>query len=545
VLAVQGTVPGAEATVVWRGERFDQAYQPAWSPDGGRIAFSAWLRNGFRDILVIDLATGAIDSITSDRAVDMEPAWSKDGRYLYFDSDRTGISNIYAFDTRDRSLWQVTNVLGGAFAPSPSPDGKRLAFEAAVPEGGYDVYELMLDPSTWQPARPYLDDKPPPRIIHDHESPVSAPRPYRPLETLAPQTWTGTLNVGSVTSGSLQTGGSDALGLHSYSLALSSDTDKQAANIGASYSYTGWRPSIQLAGARTLLDRGGFRIDGKNDLFSEEDWSGTLSIGLPFESRPGTTWTFSANYNFDWFRMVNGPTIRPDPNQLVPITPTTNYTQAGVSTRVAYSHVHATTFGYGPVDGWDASVAFRLDNPAFGSTYRNFTLSYGLDWYQKLWGATPTLSLRLLGSWRAGDLVRPGGFSLGGVPAQDIVDSIINSVRTSPTGYLRGYKNRVIAGNQFHLANTEYRQELWVIERGLATLPIYIRRLNLAVLNDTGIAFDGPFDAGKDLRTSVGAALRLDAFFGSFVPGTFEIGYARGLMHDGIDETWFLLTGSL
>ncbi|HET9620498.1 MAG TPA: hypothetical protein VFP84_03950 [Kofleriaceae bacterium] len=545
VLAVQGVAPGAAPRVVWRGERFDQAYQPAWSPDGTQIAFSAWLRNGYRDILVIDVATGAVDSITSDRAIDMEPAWSPDGRYLYFDSDRTGISNIYAFDTRDRSLWQVSNVLGGAFAPAPSPDGRRLAFEAAVPEGGYDLYELALAPQTWSPARPYLDDKPAPRVIRDHEAAVSAPRPYRALETLAPQTWTGSLNLGSTTSASLQTGGSDAFGLHSYALALSTDSDKAAANIGASYSYTGWRPSIRFAGARTLLDRGGIRLDGKTALFTEEDWSGTLSVGLPFESRPGEIWTFSANYDLDWFRMVHGPVIKPDPNQRVPIVPLTNYTQAGVSTRVAYSHVHATTFGYGPIEGWDASVSFRLDNPAFGATYRAMTLSYGLDWYQKLWGDTPALALRLIGSFRAGDLVRPGGFGLGGVPAQDIVMSIINSTRTSPTGYLRGYPTRVIFGNQFHLANAEYRQTLWNIERGIATLPVYVRRLNLALLSDTGVAFDGPFERANDLKTSAGAALRLDTFFGSFVPGTFEIGYSRGLMKGGIDETWFLLTGSL
>ena len=52
-------------------------------------------------------------------------------------------------------------------------------------------------------------------------------------------------------------------------------------------------------------------------------------------------------------------------------------------------------------------------------------------------------------------------------------------------------------------------------------------------------------DTSQDLRWSVGGALRLDAYFGYYVPGTFEIGYAHGLIQGGIDETWFLLTGSL
>src|SRR5699024_6703714 len=129
VLAVMDAAPHATDEVVWRGQRFDQAYQPAWSPDGTRIAFSAWKKGGFRDILVVDVASGAVEEITHDRAIDMNPAWSADGRVLYFDSDRTGIANVYAWDTTERALYQVTNVLGGAYRPHPSPDGTRLVFD--------------------------------------------------------------------------------------------------------------------------------------------------------------------------------------------------------------------------------------------------------------------------------------------------------------------------------------------------------------------------------------------------------------------------------
>jgi hypothetical protein len=545
VLAVQATVPDAPAQVVWRGARFDQAYQPSWSPDGARIAFSAWRAGGFRDILIVELASGAVEMVTCDRAIDRAPSWSSDGRYVYFDSDRTGISNIYAYDTRDRSFWQVTNVLGGAFQAAPSPDGTRLAFQAAVPSGGFDLYEVKLDRSTWLAARDYLDDKPPPVVVRDSEAKVTAPRPYRALETLAPQSWTGTFNYGTTSTATLQTGGADTAGLHSYSLALSTDSDKGAMNIGAAYGYGGLRPRLRIAGARTLLDRSGFRIDGKNTIYTEEAWGGTLSLGIPFESRPGVSWTFSVDYDIDWFRLVKPPTFVLDPNQRVPSAPPSDYAQAGVGTRLAFSKVRSTTFGYGAQYGWDAAVSLRLDHPAIGATYRNVTVSYALDAFQRLWGTTPTLSVRLVGSLRAGDLVRQGGFGLGGVPPQDVVMSIVNSTRSSPSGYLRGYPSRVIAGNQYHLLNLEYRQQLWQIERGLQTLPIYLRRVNLAVLGDAGTAFDGPFEQAKDLRVSVGGALRIDVFFGYYVPGTFEIGYARGLSDGGIDETWFLLTGSL
>ena len=545
VLAVQDLVPDAAPQVVWRGARFDQAYQPAWSPDGTRIAFSAWQTGGMRDILIVELASGQATSVTHDRAIDMAPAWSRDGRYVFFDSDRTGISNIYAYDTQAHATWQVTNVLGGAFQAAPSPDGTRLAFGAAVPAGGLDLYEVALDPARWLPAHDFVDAKPVAKLIRDDEVAVSAPRPYRAQETLAPQTWAASYSLGNTSTVGITTGGSDAAGLHAYNLALSTDSDKTAMNVGAAYAYTGLRPGLRVSGARTLLDRGGLRINGLNTRYTEEDWNGSISIGLPFESRPDASWSFNLDYSIDWLRLIKLPTFVLDPTQRVPTRPLSDYTQAGVGSRLGYSRVKGTTFGYGGQAGWDASVSFRLDHPAFGATYRNFTLSYGFDLFQRLWGVTPTLAVRLVGSLRGGDLVRPGGYGLGGVPPQDVVMSIVDSSRAASSGYLRGYPNRVLSGNEYHLLNLEYRQELLQVEHGVSTLPIYFRRLNLAVLGDVGTAYDPPFNLANDVRTSLGAALRLDAYFGYYVPGTFEIGYARGLQHDGINETWFLMTGSL
>ncbi|MDB4952862.1 MAG: domain protein beta Propeller [Myxococcales bacterium] len=544
VLAVMDVAPDAPDTVVWRGQRYDQAYQPAWSPDGKRIAFSAWRRGGFRDILIVDVGSGAVEEITHDRAIDMSPAWSSDGRYVYFDSDRSTISNVYAYDTTDHTTWQITNVLGGAFQAEPSPDGKRLVYESAVPDGGYDLYEVALDRSTWLPAREYVDDKPPPIDIKDDEVAVSKPRPFRSIETLAPQSWTATVDLATHTA-AIQTGGQDDAGLHGYALAIGLDLDTGDTNLGASYGYSGFRPTFRVSGARTLLQRSGWRVDGVNMRYREEDWSGTVALGIPLESRPGTSWSLSFDYDVDWFRLVQPPPITEDPNQRVPLMPPSDYVQAGVGSRLGFSTVRGTTFSVGPTNGFDASVSLRLDNPALGATYHNVTVSYASDVFLKLWGRTPAMTLRLVGALRTGDLVRNGSFGLGGIPAQDVVMSIVNSTRSSSIGYLRGYPGRSLVGNQYHLLNFEYRQELWQIEHGLATLPVYVRRMHIAALSDAATAFDQTFDASKNLRWSVGAALRVDAFFGYFVPGTFEIGYARGLIQGGVGQTWFLLTGSL
>jgi TolB protein len=69
---------------------------PAFSPDGGRIAFTTH-RAGHADIGIADLATGRVALATDDDALDNFPAWTPDGR-LTFVSDRDGGFDIYIID---------------------------------------------------------------------------------------------------------------------------------------------------------------------------------------------------------------------------------------------------------------------------------------------------------------------------------------------------------------------------------------------------------------------------------------------------------------
>jgi len=63
--------------------------------------------------------------VTQDRAFERDPAWTPDGQWLLFSSDRSGVYDIYAW--RPGEIRQVTRMVLGAFEPQPSPDGKQLA----------------------------------------------------------------------------------------------------------------------------------------------------------------------------------------------------------------------------------------------------------------------------------------------------------------------------------------------------------------------------------------------------------------------------------
>lgn len=113
-------------------------YSIDWSPDGKNIAFSYFDRDN-RKIALYDTIHHTCNVLCDTDHDERDPSFSPDGRYLYFSSDRSGIFNIYRYSFHDSTLEQLTNVTGGAFAPSVSPDGNRFVY-AGYDKDGYGIY---------------------------------------------------------------------------------------------------------------------------------------------------------------------------------------------------------------------------------------------------------------------------------------------------------------------------------------------------------------------------------------------------------------------
>ena len=71
---------------------------PRWSPDGNRIAFDARVK-GNADIYVVDVRDRTWVRLTTDAGADVVPAWSGDGKWLYFTSRRTGLPEVWRIPT--------------------------------------------------------------------------------------------------------------------------------------------------------------------------------------------------------------------------------------------------------------------------------------------------------------------------------------------------------------------------------------------------------------------------------------------------------------
>jgi len=128
-------IDGSDRIPLTTFESGELVARPVWSMDGREIAYS--LSVGHRQALcVVDLNTRTTRTLALSGDA-RDPAYSPDGRYLYFSWDSTGIFNIFRLERTTGTLAQITNVLGGAFQPTVSVNG-QLAY-AAYTETGYKI----------------------------------------------------------------------------------------------------------------------------------------------------------------------------------------------------------------------------------------------------------------------------------------------------------------------------------------------------------------------------------------------------------------------
>ena len=104
------------------------SYWHGWSPDGKTLAYCAE-RNGEYDIYTIPVSGGRETRLTDAPGLDDGPDYSPDGRYIYFNSVRTGLMKIWRMTPEGKDQEQVTTDSDWAdWFPHPSPDGRYLVF---------------------------------------------------------------------------------------------------------------------------------------------------------------------------------------------------------------------------------------------------------------------------------------------------------------------------------------------------------------------------------------------------------------------------------
>ena len=138
------TRDGKPAGVIAQPDRY---FYPALSPDGTHLAVNLFnSTQGTQDIWIFDLARGTKTRLTFGVASQTSPAWSPDGRTIFYQSNATGGFHIYskAADGSGSQQTVIESKDAEEAVPSPSPDGRYLVYLRRSGGQAADLWALPL-----------------------------------------------------------------------------------------------------------------------------------------------------------------------------------------------------------------------------------------------------------------------------------------------------------------------------------------------------------------------------------------------------------------
>jgi len=491
-------------------------FNPAWSPDGKRLALSIWQRGGYYDIWIFDVETQRLQPLLQDQALEVSPCWSHDGRYVMFSSDRTGVFNLFAYDLEAHQLLQITNVLGGAFDPAIAPGDSQIAF-VGYSSRGFDLHVmpwrkekpvraqkviLGLEPAsspdfvygyadTLQPASP-----PTPIAVkfstpkHYHSWRTALPRFYIPLPTIDEK--------GQAIS--VFTYGQDVLGKNSYLLSLQFGASGRP-GYALNYTNNSFHPLLNVSLSDFAVPRSQSVVNEKFEFVTYWDRrrEQAIQIVVPF-AKIDRSHLLGLGLRAQHFKRATKLAAGED-------NPYFEGRLRSWQAQYVFNNAKRYPGAIGPVEG----MTFALRYEQFARQLKS-----DLFFYQAL--AQLDKFIRVPGLPR--HVVQ-----LSALAGRNDLKTV-REIENLPESRIRGL-HTFSWTNELYQGTLEYQFPLAEIERSMPILPIFMKRLHASLFGDAAQYQNLRHQTRR--RESVGVELRLDAALGYLLESRMRLGAALPL----------------
>lgn len=522
-LPVRPGSPEVRELLPAEGER--QVLAAAWFPDGRSLLVASHERGGGTDLLRLEAETGRLEPLViGSRArggsgfVNENAQFSPDGRFILFDSDRTDVYHLYAYDLASGETFQVARSLTGLFDPTvvQTESGPRLvAMEYTA--RGYRLSLLPYAPDLWErvegapralgtgepsgapaqtaPADPGRATAPASSQAWD---PASAPiRPYRPWDSLRPRFGVPVIDfdeAGPVV-------GAMTLGYDAY--------QERIYVLGAGYGLVSARPLVLFQYQAPLFGhpQAQWALEARQEtLAGGRDKTGTVEREL------------SLHLGYTWPGML---------------------TATSVTAGVAIWDERAVRAGEAPGEripgqamavGIGRSRSWPVDSRAFSleSALALTSLRKGPGWSRE--GLLTTWRQRAAFSWNAGRQKLAADAVLGTSNLADAfaVGEASSALAGGQSLWALNARGPVLEGRHAARLTLSWSSQLARFSRGIGTWPIFFDDLGGTLYIEGGAAWD-ELDQPPQARWGVGAEASLTTYLEYVIPLTISVGVAASV----------------
>ncbi len=528
---------GKSIRVLARGGLDLQWADPRWSPDGTRIA-AVRLARGRSEIAILDSSGAEIAALAGASAITASPAWSRDGRAVFFTSERTGSSQLFVVRLDHPSeIRRVTSVATGIFQPDVSPDGHRIAASLYRADGYHigvfpipDFASLPLADSLRNSPRGECTSCMTPSMAGATDSAAAAALPikrYSALPGLLPTYWFPIFQSSSDNGSGFgaETGGNDVIGRHSYDIQYLHNTTHGENSAWLYYRYAGLgTPVLGLNASQSysrdaLFNFSGAKPNRVGDLVQR---SRVASLQLVF-ARPRVRTYSGLAIGTDVERKSYGT----EPDSLLSRVSTffqKESTYPSVYLRADWKNSRRPGLSISPEDGLSLSTTLRQRWRTGSSTAASRSAVAAASGYKSLdlgGFAHHVFAVRIAAG--LADNRAPDRFAAGGLSGSSL--AIISGLDVGGqrrTFGVRGYPAGAEAGIRAAAGSAEFRAPLFAPSRGFRFVPLFVDKVSALVFGDVGRAYcpasavNGSgaclaSDVGNPWMSSFGAELNVDS----------------------------------